>query len=231
MSSRPLLETRMIWAFWVAAALIAIGGLVPILLAGPSGRISLVIIPYAIGAIAVAGCALAQQRGRYLSAGLYFVGGLAVVYGIIAMIALPLRLAVIGTCPPTGACPAGLLPPMTEAENTGFGLAIGMGIVGILVGFFGLVVLWRHTGSRTASQSATMGPPPVRKIPPVKARTTEVTPPPVPVETAPSQTAPETTAMYEMAELPAPAEELELPAHVEDEVPELGEAAPAAEPD
>ena len=42
-------------------------------------------------------------RGRSLAATLYFVAGLAIVYGILAMVAVPLRLAVVGTCPPAPA--------------------------------------------------------------------------------------------------------------------------------
>lgn len=229
MSSRTTPETRIVWAFFVAAALIAVAGLVPILLAGPSGRVSLVIVPFWIGAIAVGACALIQERGKWIAAGLYFVAGLAVVYGIIAMLAVALRLAVVGTCPAVGRCPAGFLPPLTGAENTGFGFAIGMGIVGILVGFFGLVVLWRHTAATARAQAATVTPP-VRRIPPVKPKPTEPAAPPVEAADEPAAAAAPEPAK-ELDELPAHEEELELPAHVDGEFPESGDPASPPQPD
>ena len=70
---------------------------------------------------------------------LYFVGGLAIVYGMLALFAVPLRLAVVGTCPPAPAqCLAGMEKPLTEGEQTGLWFAVGMGIVAIIVGYFGL---------------------------------------------------------------------------------------------
>lgn len=239
MSTRPAAEPRAVWAFWVACALVAVGGAVPGLLAGTSGRISAVIIPFWVAAIALGACGLLQHRGRGAVTVLYFVAGLAVVYGILAMLAVPLRLAVIGTCPPPPAhCAAGFEPSMTEAESTGFGFAIGMGVVGILVGFFGLVVIYRRARRLNAPPAATT--PPVRRIPPVRTKPAEpaapavqpaapaVEPAPPAVEPAPTpaeaESLPELPAPEEKLELPAPEAELELPAHVADEAPETEEA-------
>jgi hypothetical protein len=221
-STRPVHETRVVWAFWLACGLVAAGGLVPVLLGGWSSRISDVIIPFWVAAIALGACAILHRRGRPVATVLYLVAGLAIVYGILALLAVPLRLAVIGTCPPAPAhCGPGLDHPLTEAESTGLGFAVGMGIVGILVGFFGLVVIYRRQGRLEAPGSpAAASPPPVRRIPPV--RTAPATPPPAPAEPSPEPiAAPPESAPEPMAELPAPEPEPELPAHVAEDDPEL----------
>ncbi|HYM96262.1 MAG TPA: hypothetical protein VET26_03090 [Candidatus Sulfotelmatobacter sp.] len=245
---------RVVWAFWIAALLVAVGGVVPLLLAGTSGRISGVIIPFWIAAIALGACAMFHGQSRAIATGLYFIAGLAIVYGILAMLAVPLRLAVIGTCPPAPAqCALGYEPQMTDAENTGLGFATGMGIVSVLVGFFGLVVFYRRLaaaspgakptrrilglgGRRPAEPAAA---PPTRRIPPVAptpsadpaaAASPEAVGPSEPVPATPPavEETPELPAPEPQLELAAPAAEPELPPHLDD--PPGGEAgvAPAA---
>src|SRR5258708_34345440 len=86
---------------------------------------------------------------------------------MLAMLTLPLRLAVIGTCPPLpAACAAGLERPLTTGESNALGLAVGLGIVAILTGFFGLVTLYRRETLARAPSSA----PPARRIAPVGAK-------------------------------------------------------------
>jgi hypothetical protein len=240
LDARSPQDTRIVWAFWVASGLIAVGGVVPLLLGGASGRVSWVIVPYWIAAIALGACALLHHRGRATPTLLYSIAGLAVVYGMLAMLAVPLRLAVIGTCPPGPVrCPAGLLPPLTEGENTGLGFAIGMGIVGIMVGFFGLVVVFRRLSRANPKSAAAAFTPPVRRIPPV--RTSQASPAEAAdaqpeaatraeeatkAEEPPATDAGAESAPEPVAELPAPEEEPELPAHVEEEAPELPPAGP-----
>ena len=101
--------------------------------------------------------------GRAITSALYFVAGLALVFGILSMFALPLQQAVLGTCPaPPQPCSGGLQRPLTVAENTGMGFGAGFAIASIFVGFFGLFVLYRRRSLPTPA-------PPVRKIPPVAA--------------------------------------------------------------
>jgi MFS family permease len=215
---------RVVWAFWIACGLAAVAGIAPLLLGGFSSRIGAVAIPFAVAAAALAGCALLHQQGRPVATALYFLAGLAIVYGILSLIAVPLRLAVIGTCPPLpAACPAGLERPLTAGESTGLAFAIGMGIVAILTGFFGLVTLYRRSATRVEPVT-----PPVRRIAPVGTRPAGAAPDAVapaavaPADAAPIEAAPPAPA-HEPAELPAPEPQLELPAHSEP-VP----AAPAA---
>jgi hypothetical protein len=174
---------------------------------------------------------------------------MALVYGMLTMIAVPLRLAVIGTCDPAPAiCPAGFERPMAVGEDSGLAIGVAMGTLAILVGFFGLLMLFR-----LRPQTAT--PPPTRIEKPWVPPATE-TPAPAAVEPEPAAAAvsappsetpastPEVTAGDSAAappkpvrkarakrapkppaELPAPAERLELAAPEEPlELPAPSEA-------
>ncbi|TMF50860.1 MAG: hypothetical protein E6H95_03195 [Chloroflexi bacterium] len=207
-------ERQLIWAFWLAAALAAIGGVLPVALGGTSSRIATVIIPFGIAAVALGLCAIFHSAGRAITSALYFVAGLALVFGILSMFALPLQQAVLGTCPaPPQPCSGGLQRPLTVAENTGMGFGAGFAIASIFVGFFGLFVLYRRRSLPTPA-------PPVRKIPPVATPASPPSPPsppasPVPpAAPSPQSSAPENGATPEL-------DEPELPAHEEEERPEL----------
>lgn len=182
------------WTLWVAAALAVVGGVVPFVFGGTSSRIDIVIIPFWIGAAVFAACAFLPNQSRGVTALLYFIGGLAIVYGLLSIFSLPVRLAVLGTCPaPPAPCTTGLPTPLTNGENTGMGVAAAFGILAIFLGFYGLVTVYRKS-------SVTQNAPPVRTIPPVAPP-----PQPAPVTAPPA----------------AVVEEPELPAHEEEELPEL----------
>ena len=212
MDSSSVHERRLLWAFWIACGLTVVGGIAPFVFGGGSNRISGVVFPFALAAIALGACAVLYRQGRPVTTALYFVASLAIVYGILALVAVPLRLAVIGTCPPEPArCALGLERPLTAAEDAALAFAIGMGIVAILTGFFALVMLYRR-------QSVIPPPtPPARRIVPVATS--------APAETAPSASKPEIASEPERVvaepeqepalELPAPPETLELPAPAE----------------
>jgi hypothetical protein len=159
-------EPRAVWAFWIAAALAAVGGVAPLVLSGGTNRITSVVFPFAVAAIAFGACAvLYGSQGRPVLTVLYVVAGLAIVYGILSMIAVPLQLAVVGTCPPQPAtCSLGNEQALTAGETSGLGFATGFGIVAILTGFYALTVLFRSL--RTPRPSS----PPVRRIAPVTTR-------------------------------------------------------------
>ena len=198
-------EPRLVWSFWVAAGLAAAGGAMPFLVGGSSSRISNVYIPYAIGAVAFGAAALWHDRGRAVTGGLYFVAGLALVFGMLTMFAFPLELAALGTCPaPPEACTSGLQRPLTINENTGIGFAAGFAFAALFVGFLGLMVVYRrHVVTATA--------PPVRSIPPV-ASSRETSP----IEPSAAPAAPTNGAKPAVEE-----PELELPAHEQEDRPEL----------
>src|SRR5260370_42385640 len=132
---------RAMWAFWIAAAIAAVGAVPPVSSSiGAHSRLQWVIVPFGIAAVVLGINAVMYHQGRSLAATLYFLAGLAIVYGILAMVAVPLRLAVVGTCPPSPARgPLRYKQPMTSAENRGLALASFCGVVAILRRLFSLV--------------------------------------------------------------------------------------------
>ena len=197
-------KTALAWTLWLAAALAVVGGVLPFVFGGTSSRIDSVIIPFWIGAALFAACAFLPNQSRGVTALLYFIGGLAIVYGLLSMFSLPVRLAVLGTCPaPPAPCTTGLPTPLTNGENTGLGAAAGFGILAIFLGFYGLVTVYRRSAVAPSA-------PPTRKIPPVAPA-----PPPVAVAPAPPAVAVAPAAAAEKEEEP------ELPAHEEEDLPEL----------
>jgi hypothetical protein len=196
-------EDRLVWSLWLAAGIAFIGGLTPLVFGGTSSRLAGVAVPFTVAAAAFAGCALAHNQGRLFTSLLYFVGGLAIVYGLLSMFAVPLQLAVLGSCPVVpDPCSSGLPRALSGGENTGLGAATAFGLVAIFVGFFGLMVIFRRAMAPFAT-------PPVRQIPPIAVA-------------APVQPAPEAKAAENGAEgVAASEEEPELPPHVEEELPEL----------
>ena len=145
MDSTPQKEARVLWSFWLACGLSITGGIAPLLLAaGGTNRVSVTLIPFGVAAAAFAVDALIFDRGKPIATSLYFVASIALVYGMLAMIAIPLRVAVLGTCPPApAACPVGFEYQLTSGENSGLAIGIAMGTLAILVGFFGLLMLFR----------------------------------------------------------------------------------------
>jgi hypothetical protein len=209
-------DQRVLWAFWIAAALAAIGAVAPLSFSiGSHNRLQGVIVPFGIAAVALGINAVMYHQGRSLAATLYFVAGLAIVYGILAMVAVPLRLAVIGTCPPEPAkCPLGFEPPMTSAENNGLALASFCGVLAIFIGFYGLLMLYRRLGVRPRRGLLWPAKPPAQPAPAAEVAAAPAPPAPVapvvatPVVEAPAATAPAEAAPAEappVAEAPTPA--------------------------
>jgi hypothetical protein len=160
-------DARVLWSFWLACGLAVTGGIAPLLLtAGGPNRFAGAIIPFAVAAGAMAANALVYQRGRSLATALYFLAGVAIVYGLLLMFSVPLRLAVTGTCPdPPALCPAGLERGFSSGETTAFALAVMAGVLSILSGFVGLVMIYRSRPKFKAT------PPMERVIPPVVEKT------------------------------------------------------------
>ena len=201
-------KDRLVWSFWLAAGIAFVGGLTPLVFGGTSSRLVPTVIPFTVAAVAMGACALLNRQGRLVSAVLYFVAGLAIVYGILAMFAIPLELAVLGSCPAAPApCTTGMGRPLTVGENTGMGFAAGFGLVALFVGFFGLMVVFR----RPVLPELT---PPVRQIPPI-ATAKAAQPETVKTEAV------ETKAATNGAAPKAAEDEPELPAHEGAELPEL----------
>jgi hypothetical protein len=199
------------WAFWIAAAVAALGGVAPILFSvGSSTRLAGVIIPFGIAAVALAVNGNLHARGRSLAVVLYFIAGMAIVYGILEMVSLPLRLAVVGTCPPAPAtCPVGYEQQMTSGENTSLGVAAFCGVLAILVGFVGLLLLYRR--HRVAARSQAAAWPAQDPAKAAEASPAAGAAPLAAAESAAADAAAETDDADELKELPAHVEPKELP--------------------
>jgi len=206
-------------AFWVAAALAAVGGVDPLLVAiGHTNRIGAVLFPYAAATVAMAVVALFYRHGRSLSALVYFLGGLAIAYGLLLVLAVPMRLAVTGSCPPAPqSCSSGFEMQLTSQESTGLSLAVAFGILALLAGFVGLATLYR--------QKAPVARPAVWPTLPPKAPAPQPPPEAKPEPEPDHAPAPELAAEPE----PAPAPEPELVAEPEPEP--APEPATVAEPE
>ncbi|HKC19296.1 MAG TPA: hypothetical protein VKE27_06645 [Candidatus Dormibacteraeota bacterium] len=200
------------WSLAVAGAIAFVGGLTPFVFGGASSRLTGAIVPFTIGAIGLGAAAFLHNQGRTTVAILYFLAGLAIVYGLMSMFALPLRLAALGSCPvDPQPCPSGLPRVLSVGENNGIGAAAAAGILALFVGFYGLVTIYRR-------QTPPPFTPPVRRIPPMPAHST-----PASSSTLDSRDHPVTAALKtpdkadkpeaEELELPAPEELPELPAH------------------
>jgi hypothetical protein len=186
------------WSLWVAAAIALLAGLMPFVFGGSSSRFVGALIPFTVGAIGFAAAALLHNQSRAGVAIIYFLAGLAIVYGLMSMFALPVRLAALGSCPiAPQPCPSGLPRVLSDGENNGMGAAAAFGIVSLFVGFFGLVTIYRRHAPLVFT-------PPVRKIPAMPA---------APVAVANKIEKPDTAVDQEELELPAPEELPELPAH------------------
>ena len=204
---------RLIWSFWLAAGIALVGGLLPVVFGGTSSRLAGVILPFAVGAAGFAACALMNTQSRLVVAIVYFLAGLAIVYGLMSMFSLPVRLAALGSCPVAPQpCPTGLPRAMSDAENNGLGSAAACGIAALFVGFFGLVTLYRQT-------ALPQFVPPVRKIPPMPPAPEPATsdspdyPGSANAKATDKPDEPKEEAEAEELELPAPEELPELPAH------------------
>lgn len=241
MDQTPAQRPRAMFAFWVAAALAASGGIGPLLLGGLGSRVTGVAIPFLVAAVAYAICTRLRPQGRGTATALYFIGGLAIVYGMLFLVAIPLRVAVLGTClPQPSPCAAGAERVLTDGESTSIAFGIAFGMVAILVGFFGLASLYRR---RALLSAAT---PPVRRIAPVAADlpggaaaapAEAAAAPPVAADEPPSApvvpaSSPSPEAEPEaVLELSAPEEALELPPPTPEGTPELPPPAPEAAPE
>ncbi len=145
-------------AFWAAAVLAAIGGIGPLIAAaGHTNRLAGIVVPFLGAAGANGVLAVLYRRGRSFAALVYFIGGLAIAYGLLLVLAIPLRIAVEGSCPPAPQrCAAGQELQLSSVETVGLSIAVGFGALALLTGFFGLLALYRR--GRAATQGPSVWP-------------------------------------------------------------------------
>jgi hypothetical protein len=231
MDSTAYRDSRVLWSFWIACGLAATGAIAPLVLAaggGPS-RVSTEGLPFAIAAIAMAADALSYPRGRPLATALYILAWLAIVYGILRMVAIPLQELVAGGCLASNSgCSPGTAS-FSGGEGAAIGISVVTGALALQAGFYGLRIMYRGPKQAPAAQVVAA---PVVAAPVIAAADpgphapehSDATPPaatPQPARKPRTKRAPKP-----VAELSAPSEPAELPAHSElDELPAHSEPA------
>jgi hypothetical protein len=218
----PEKDQRVAWAFWVAGVLAVFGGITPLVLGGGfGGRLAGVLFPFLVAAAAMAANAVFHYYGRLFTIILYFVGGIAIVYGVLGMLAVKLTLLVAGSCDPApAACPPGFQRPLTTAESDTITVVVILGGLAILAGFVGLMLMYRRRPvERPPVVWPTLAPapapgPPQPSPPPPAPPTAEPVAAPAATEAIPSAVDINAKAAEddELKELPAPEEPLERPA-------------------
>jgi hypothetical protein len=196
-------------AFWVAAALAAVGGVAPQIVGiGHPNRIGAVLFPFAGATIAMVAVALLYRRGRALSALVYLLGGLAIAYGLLLVLAVPMRLAVTGSCPPAPqACSSAFEMQLTSQEGTGLTIAVALGIMSLLAGYLGLAILYRQQRSPAALPPIWPARPPEKPAappPPETTREPEPVPAPIPAPAVVSEPEPAPLPEQALASEPEP---------------------------
>jgi hypothetical protein len=165
----PPRERLLSWLFWSACGLAVVGGLAAVVLPrGGENRIGEVALPFGLAAAALAALALGWRLlDRWLVLILYAVAALALTYGLMMVASVPLRLAVLGTCPSAPrACPVGFEQPMTGGENLALQFAIALGVVALLVAVAALEVQFQprlRIFGRSPQVDVAPAPPPVMR--------------------------------------------------------------------
>ena len=154
---RELLLVYLLWGGCGASVVAALA-----VVAAPTGggvnRIYGVAIPFAIAAASCAALALSRALDRVLSLLLYGLAALALTYGLLSLASLPLRLAVLGTCPSRPAvCPPGFEPGMTGGETIGVEAGITLGIIALLLAVAAMEVRYQPR-LRIFGRSTAAGP-------------------------------------------------------------------------
>jgi hypothetical protein len=201
------------WLFWAGCGLAVLGGVLAVLLPlGGENRIGLVAIPFGIGAAALAALALNRQLDRWIALLLYALAAIAITYGLMVVASVPLRLAVLGTCPSAPqACPVGFEQPLSGRENLALEVAVALGIVALLATLAALEVQFqprlRVIGRSTRSPEAPAPPPEMRASAIVAKPKPAQTVPDAPAAVKPEPEAVTPKPPAPMPELPAPAPE------------------------
>ncbi|HYM97023.1 MAG TPA: hypothetical protein VET26_06975 [Candidatus Sulfotelmatobacter sp.] len=137
MSQQPERNRSAEWSTWAGAALAAVAAAAAILIpAGGQNRVVGVAAPMAVGAAALVANVLTMRSIAWIGALLYAAASLALLYGMILAVSVPVRLSVSGTCPQsTVSCPLGFERPLTSAENAAIYVAVTLGVIALVLTF------------------------------------------------------------------------------------------------
>jgi hypothetical protein len=145
------------WCTWAAGAFAAAGAVVAIAPpAGGTNRVLGVALPFAVAAAVLAANALISLRVAWLGGLLYAAASLAILYGMILALSVPVRLAVEGICPPAAAsCPLGFERPASSAEIFAVYAATACGAFALALTFVAVEARYLRTPRRQKNQPVT----------------------------------------------------------------------------
>jgi hypothetical protein len=143
------------WLTWFACALAVLSALAVLLVPlGGTNRVVGAAVPFAVGAVALAGNSLTWRRSLWVGAGFFALGGLAIVYAIVLALSVPLRLAVQGTCPlQMSPCPLGFDHPLTGSEGFAVYTVTIFGLIALVLVFAAIEI--RHVHRRRPGRERT----------------------------------------------------------------------------
>jgi hypothetical protein len=182
------------FCMWIAAALAIVAAVGPLLFAaGGSNRVSLAIVPFAVAAAALAVNAVTHRQSGWLSALLYAVAVLALLYAVVLVLSVPLRLSIQGSCEPAPQpCPLGFDRPLTAGESNGIYAAVISGGLALLFTFTAVELqylrrplLLNRSTTATAAPPAPAPPKPM-PMPAHPATTPKPSPAPAPSDSPPT---------------------------------------------
>jgi hypothetical protein len=138
------------WCLLVGCLLTAAGGVIVLVApAGGANRVSGIVLPFALSAVAQLANVLTRRRSGWLSGLLYAVAVFAILYGVILAVSLPLRLAIEGPCQPAPApCPLGFDLPITAGESIAVYAAVICGLLSMVVNFVAVELQFRPRRNR-----------------------------------------------------------------------------------
>lgn len=138
------------WCLLVGCVLTAAGGVIVLVApAGGANRVSGVALPFAVSAVAQLANVLTRRRNGWLSGLLYAVAVLAILYGVILAVSVPLRLTIEGPCQPAPApCPLGFDLPIRAGESIAVYAAVVCGLVSMVFTFVAVELQFRPRRSR-----------------------------------------------------------------------------------
>jgi hypothetical protein len=133
------------WCLLVGCVLsAAVAVIVLVAPAGGTNRISGVALPFALSAIAQVANVLTRRRSGWLSGLLYAVAVLAILYGVILAVSVPLRLTIEGSCQPAPApCPLGFDLPIRPGENVAVIATVICGALSMVIDFVAVELQFR----------------------------------------------------------------------------------------
>jgi hypothetical protein len=144
-----------VWSLWIAALVAAVAAVISVAVGLTGGsQLAPVAQPLAIAVAVLIASALLHARAPVLLAGLLYAGAsLALLYGIVLAMSIPVRVMIEDVCQPAPApCPLGFQRPVTSAEASAVYSVIICAATALAATFVAVEASYRRR-SRSSMQS------------------------------------------------------------------------------